>query len=96
MIDDAKEIELFIKKRFSKNCDWTTGNCLWFAFILKIRFTHLNVYYLPAEGHFVAGALGRFYDWTGEIVPDEIPVPLKEIEENDKTWYQRLMVNCLM
>ena len=28
----------FIKKRFKIDCDWTTGNCFYFAKILESRF----------------------------------------------------------
>lgn len=84
----------FIKKRFSTDCKWLTGNCLWFAIILKERFEDLSIYYLPIEGHFVVGYLGNFFDWTGKITPKEIPIPFEEIKRVDPLWYDRLLRDC--
>lgn len=95
-MDTATEIEQFISKRFRTNCAWNEGNCLWFALILQMRFRYLKIYYLPAEGHFIVGSLGEFYDWTGRVEPDEMPIPLKDIEESDNPWYQRLLADCFM
>lgn len=90
-----EQINNFIQKRFSKDCDWINGNCLWFAYILKKRFEKLNIYYLPIEGHFVVGYLSSFFDWTGEIKLKETPILFDEIKEIDPLWYNRLLSDCL-
>lgn len=55
----------FIKRRFPVDCDWMSGNCYYFAQILKARF-HGDIVYDPIDGHFVLWASdGNFYDWTG-------------------------------
>ena len=95
-MDTAHEVERFIETRFKQNCDWTKGNCLWFAYILCMRFKHMKVYYLPSSGHFVAGLLGEFFDWTGKIIPDETPILFDDIKDCDEAWYSRLLSDCYM
>lgn len=90
-----KEIINFIETRFKKDCDWIGKNCLWFAYLLKKRFSNLNIYYLPIEGHFVVGCLGEYFDWTGKIKLEETPILFDEIKENDELWYNRLIRDCL-
>ena len=90
-----EKINDFIKRRFNKEDNWLNGNCLWFAYILKKRFPNLNIYYCPIEGHFIVGYLGAFFDWNGKIIPNEIPILLDEIEENDDLWYNKLIRDCL-
>ena len=90
-----EKINDFIKRRFNKEDNWLNGNCLWFAYILKKRFPNLNIYYCPIEGHFIVGYLGEFFDWNGKIIPNEIPILLDEIKENDDLWYNKLIRDCL-
>ena len=88
----------FIKRKFSQtNANWQNGNCYWFARILCDRFpAQLQIYYLPIEGHFIAGNGEQFYDWTGLLDLKNIPrVPFKNIQETDPTWYYRLCDNCI-
>jgi hypothetical protein len=47
-----------IRRRFEKDCNWTTGRCYFFAIILKDVFP-------SREGHFIYRLSGKFYDWTG-------------------------------
>lgn len=84
----------FINRRFSKDCNWLNGNCLWFALILKERFPFLKIYYLPIDGHFVVGDGDNYYDWSGQIDLEEKPYELNEIKETDKLWYEKLMRDC--
>ena len=88
----------FIERRF-KNTDakWTDGNCYWFSKILTMRFPTLSIYYLPVEGHFVAGDGKSFYDYNGELVASEYKIiPFGEIYQNDPLWYERLMKDCVL
>lgn len=57
VLSSKERILNFIQRRFPQNCDsnWLTGNCLWFAYILQKRFPDLEIFYLPIEGHFIAG-----------------------------------------
>ena len=90
------EVLNFIKRRFSKDCDWTNGNCFWFALILNARFKFLSIYYLPVTGHFVAGALGTYFDWTGKIEVNEPAYLLNELCENDNEWGLRILRDCVL
>jgi len=90
------EILGFIQRRFPMDCNWTNGNCWWFASILSARFPYLSVYYLPVEGHFIAGALNTYFDWTGQIFPEETPILFKELEKADELWAYRLYRDCVL
>ena len=90
-----EEILEFIKRRFTKDCDWTNGNCLWFAIILQLRFNNfVEIYYLPIQGHFVVGFLGEFFDYSGQVKLNETPIHFDEIKRTDLTWYNRLIRDC--
>ena len=60
------EILEFITRRFpiEKDCDWMTGNCYYFARILKMRFKG-EIWYDLVDGHFLFRHYDNFYDWTG-------------------------------
>ena len=88
----------FIKRRFYlTDANWQNGNCYWFARILCDRFpAQLQIYYLPIEGHFVAGDGTHFYDWTGEVDLKGVPrASLEKIKLDDPSWYYRLCDNCI-
>lgn len=85
----------FIKKRFgSTNANWTCGNCYWFARILSDRFEELEIYYIPSEGHFVAGDGENFFDYEGSV-SGEKAISLATIKETDPLWYGRLTKDCI-
>lgn len=85
----------FIGRRFTSDCHWTNGNCLWFAIILTTRFPELEIYYLPIQGHFIVGSQDNvFFDWTGMIVPSEKPYRFEKIRETDPLWYSHLIRDC--
>lgn len=90
------EILGFIQRRFPMDCNWVNGNCFWFASILSARFPNLSIYYLPVTGHFIAGALGTYFDWTGQIFPEETPLLLEELCKNDDKWGWRLLRDCVL
>lgn len=58
-----KEVADFCS-RFN-DCDWTSGNCYYFAVILKDRFNG-EIYYDVIRGHFVCKILDKFFfDYNG-------------------------------
>lgn len=69
-MDEVDEVIGFIKRRFPADCGWTSGNCFYFAMILKARFPWAVVMYDAVDGHFVVDIGGVKYDWTG-VVPAE-------------------------
>ena len=57
-------IEEFISRRFPVDCDWVSGNCYFFALILRSVFSG-RIIYDPIDGHFLVYTDGGYYDWTG-------------------------------
>ena len=89
------QVAEFIQRRWTNNnSTFLNGNCYWFARILQLQFPYLSIFYLPIEGHFIAGNLGKYYDATGAVVPQEEPILLSDIRRKDYTWYSRLLKNC--
>lgn len=92
----VREIEEFIRRRWPQDCNWLNGNCYWFAAILRARFPFLSIYYDAIDGHFVAGALDTYFDWTGKTSISQGTYLLDEIAKNDKQWYRRLLRDCIL
>ena len=66
MGDKCDVILDFIKRRFSNDCSWTSGNCYYFALILKDRFDG-TILYDVINGHFVTLIEQYMYDWNGIV-----------------------------
>lgn len=73
----------FIKRRFPIDCNWTSGNCYYFAFILKARFPKGTIYYDITVGHFVLKIEDNFYDYNGVYKPSKSIIPWDEMDEYD-------------
>lgn len=69
----AEKITEFIHRRFKNDCNWCTGNCYYFAVILKERFCEYNpeIYYDVCKGHFVCKIENEFFDWSGIVEYDK-------------------------
>ena len=87
----------FIKDRFSDDCNWTDGNCYYFAVILKARFPKGKIYYDVRLGHFVYHYHNKFYDWLGvyECNADYL-VPWDVFEMYDPEQKKRIIQNCIL
>lgn len=94
MTDAPTDIEHFINSRFKKDSDWLTGNCLWFAIILKTRFEESEIYYDPIAGHFFVECRGGYYDWTGKIERPKVCQKFEDIKNEDPLLYGRLIRDC--
>lgn len=92
----TEDVLSFIRRRWSGNANWLTGNCLWFAQILKARFPVAEICFLGIEGHFIVRIGEQYFDWTGVIVPQEKVWTLEEIRQLDSNWYAYLMRDCFM
>lgn len=91
-----KEIVDFIKRRFTKDCNWTTGNCYYFALILHDRFPESKIIYDPIEGHFMILYNNKAYDYLGSHkVPKEYYF-LDDLKENDIKYYNKLKRDCMI
>ena len=93
---NPNEVQAFICRRFPVDCDWRSGNCYWFSFILCERFPELSIYYDPVEGHFYAGDGNVFFDWVGMYTKALIPnlTKLSVIHTVDAPWYERILRDC--
>lgn len=93
-----EEVLEFIDFRWKdSNAHWLDGNCYWFAHILCTRFPYLKIIYLPVQGHFVAGDIEKniFFDWTGKVHVQEVPMYLDWIKEHDELWYDHIKRDCI-
>lgn len=87
----------FIQRRFSKDYDWTNGNCYYFAVILDNRFPGGDICYDVTDGHFLyRNYSGAYYDWTGLVHPTGTVIKWKEFREYDYKQYQRIIENCVV
>lgn len=77
----------FINRRFPltehDNSNWMTGNCYYFAKILKSRFKG-EIWYDLVNGHFLFRQGEYFYDWSG--VRTEYDLNKLETTDNLVKW----------
>ena len=90
-----QEILDFICRRFHNNCEWLTGNCYYFALILKDRFPQGDIYYDVINGHFVFKYEDKYYDWTGLIQPNGYLVVWSDFDKYDKRQKYVIIRDCL-
>ena len=87
----------FIKRRFNADCNWTTGNCYYFAIILKDRFPEGTIYYDVINGHFTFWYDGRFYDWTGIVKSkDSYYIAWDVFDKYDSFEKERIIRDCIL
>ena len=91
------EVLEFINRRFKSDCSWMTGNCYFFAVILKSRFPEGKIYYDVIAGHFVFQYQNKFYDWTGLYHSnDAILVSWDEFDQYDSLRKEIIIRDCIM
>lgn len=91
---------LFIKKfKFAHKKElehiFTSGNCYYFAVILKDRFGG-EIYYLPIANHFVCKIKNKFYDILGEAGFTEKPYLWANYKSQDEKSYIATLRNCIL
>lgn len=89
----------FIKRRFKDDCNWVTGNCYYFAIILKDRFPNGKIYYDVRCGHFVFKYQNQYYDWTGIANLDgyfNYLVEWDEFDKYDSLQKERIVRDCIL
>lgn len=92
MVDDVLS---FIQRRFYKDCNWTDGNCYYFALILKTRFPGGLIYYDVINGHFLYKYCDKYYDWTGIVNPVGKLVEWGKFGKYDAAQKKRITRSCL-
>ena len=92
-----KEVEEFIKRRFPIDCNWTSGNCYYFAKILEARFPFGRIWYDTIKGHFMYQIGDFFYDYTGSLgrFVYKHYIPWDRIDKYDKNVKERLIRDCI-
>lgn len=104
MLTKQEDVIDFIARRFDEiNCEWTTGNCYYFALILSDRFKSDNpiICYDAVEGHFICKIEDKYYDWTGVLKysDDYINKHIynwNSLKDEDPIWYERIVRDVLM
>lgn len=91
------EVLEFINRRFKNDCNWTNGNCYFFAVILKSRFPEGEIFYEEISGHFVLKYNNQFYDWTGIHKSTKASyVSWEEFDKYDLSLKKRIVRDCIM
>ena len=86
----------FISNRFPTDCNWLTGNCFYFAQILKARFPEGEIYYDVIFGHFLFKIYNNYYDWSGKVEYIGQPVKWDTFQsEYDSLQYERIIKDCV-
>lgn len=91
----TNEVLEFINRRFPVDCDWLTGNCFYFAIILKSNFKSGDIYYDVINGHFIFLYDGIYYDWSGMVKPDGVLVKWKDFKNYDPLQYEVIVRDCI-
>ena len=90
------EVEEFIHRRFPVDCSWTSGNCYYFALILKDRFKGA-LYYNPVEGHFLCKIGSEYYDYTGKVDIDTSNLYYWDyLRDFDSLHYEHIVRDCCL
>lgn len=91
------EVLNFINKRFPVDCDWTNGNCYYFALMLKDRFPNGDIVYDLIEGHFLFRYKGVLYDYNGKQSSEQRHlVDWTSFDLYDKYQKQRIVRDCII
>lgn len=74
---------------------WRSGNCYFFAVILKSAFPG-DIVYDVVNGHFLFMAKdGMFYDWGGRVKDPGIVVKWDDFDEYDPSRKERIIRDCI-
>lgn len=78
------------------DCDWLTGNCYYFAVILRDRFGGV-ICYDTSHGHFVTRIDDVYYDYSGVYNPDrpDAVVEWSRLKAHDPLQYGRVLRDCV-
>ena len=86
----------FIQKKFKNDCNWTNGNCYYFAKILQSRFTNGVIIYDPIDGHFLYKIGNNCYDFLGKHALPETFYIWKKLKFEEPRLYKRIKRDCIL
>lgn len=93
----SNQVIEFINRRFPSDNMWTSGNCFYFALILKARFPSGKIYYDVIYGHFIFEYEGYLYDWDGMYYKDDdYLVEWDKFNEYDSLQKEIIVRDCIM
>ena len=75
---------------------FTSGNCYYFAVIMKERFKRGEIYYLPIENHFVWKYDGVYYDIQGEYGTCEKAYNWELYKKEDPVHSKKIERDCIL
>lgn len=90
-----EKIERFIQKRFPDEEGWLTGNCYFFAVILKSVFGG-DIVYDVVKGHFMVKIGEVCYDWAGRVEEYGLIVKWDDFKEYDELQMKRIIRDCIL
>ena len=90
-----EEVLEFIHRRFPQDCNWTSGNCYYFASILYMRFPDSEIWYDEINNHFVCKISDVFYDWNGVYKSEYELVRWKDFKDIDILLFNRIIRDCI-
>ncbi len=92
-----QDILNFIQKRFPIDCNWTNGNCYYFAIILKTRFPSGEIVYDVIDGHFLFRHNNVLYDYRGEQSEEgRTIISWKHFNQYDKNQKRVIIRDCIL
>ena len=93
-----KEILNFIQRRFPQDNQWISGNCFYFATILKTRFPQAEIMYDVIYNHFFVATDNSYYDWTGKINKnsDSYVVSWDQMDSYDSLEKEHVLRDCVL
>lgn len=92
VVDFINKFKFIHKKELEDT--FTSGNCYYFALILKDHFDG-EIYYLPIENHFICKVESNYYDITGIASMNEKPYKWSEYKNLDSRHYNRIVRDCI-
>lgn len=95
-MSDTNMVLDFIRRRFPSDCQWTSGNCYYFAVILKARFPCAVIFYDVIYGHFIVRIGKMYYDHKGVVdMTNRVLVEWDKFDAYDVNQRKRILIDCI-
>lgn len=110
-VPSTKDVIEFVARRFpnaKEDLHWVSGNCYYFAVILKTRFPLGHIIYDVIDGHFLFLYNNLLIDASGSTYIDTVPIIGDDnfkitdtlivwdyFDKYDSLQYQRIIRDCI-